>query len=70
MNLKLYGLFGMSYDYYTWETLNCVSEDVDKLRFYAGEDEPELDITTEAASSNLFGVSEIRHWYIREVKAI
>jgi hypothetical protein len=70
MNLKLYGLFQMSYDYHTWETLNYVSADVDRLLAYAEGDDDELPITTDGEASKLLGRKETRHWYIKEVDSL
>jgi hypothetical protein len=70
MTFKLYGLFEMSYDYHTWETLNCVSAEVDRLLAYAGGDDDELPIATDAEASKLLGWKETRHWYIKEVNVV
>ena len=70
MKEKLYGLFEVSYDYHTWETLNCVSEDVDRLRILATLEEEDSPITTEEVASINFGRREQRHWYIKEVNVI
>ena len=70
MNLKVYGLFEMSYDYHTWETLNCVSADVCRLLAYAKGDEEGLPVVVNGEASKLLGWKETRHWYIKEVNVI
>ena len=44
--MKLFGLFEYTYDYYEWEELQVASSDESKLREWANNNLPDLEIFT------------------------
>lgn len=64
------GLFYMSYDYYEWENLICISQDEAKLNQRAALDDPKLQVVFSDKESNMLAESEIPHYLIKDVETI
>ena len=71
---KMYGLFACSYNYYKWEDIICVSEDVDKLINaaieYITQDHYVNDYTLDVITHEDWESKEKKHFYIKEVTAL
>ena len=71
----MYGLFCMTYDYYEWEDLICVSRKVDKLIDRAklpndfGDVTPLINKVAGESNKELME-GEVRHLLIKEIKVI
>ena len=64
------GLFYMSYDYYEWENLICISQDEAKLNQRAALDDPKLQVVFSDEESSGLAESEMRHYLIKDVETI
>ena len=64
------GLFYMSYDYYEWENLICISQDEAKLNQKAALDDPKLQVVFSDEESNRLAESELAHYLIKDVETI
>ena len=70
----MYGLFEYSYDYYEWETLECISDDknkleVEQLRLVEGENYISKRAFDEHEHNELASV-EAPHYYIKKVTVL
>ena len=74
--MKMYGLFSMTYDYYEWEDLICVSRKVDKLIDQVKKlprdfgDVPPLINKVAGESNKELMEREVRHLLIKEIEVI
>lgn len=64
------GLFYMTYDYYEWENLICISQDEAKLNQKAALDDPKLQVVFSDEESNRLAESELPHYLIKDVETI
>ena len=64
------GLFYMSYDYYEWENLICISQDEAKLNQRAALDDPKLQVVFSDEESSKLADSELPHYLIKDIETI
>lgn len=71
--MGMFGLFKISFDYYTWKDLVCVSDSSEKLeqRYYTKEKESHYPLYSEEKSKEIRkGRTEEFHYTISEVEVI
>lgn len=64
------GLFYMSYDYYEWENLICISQDEEKLNQRAALDDPKLQVVFSGEESSKLAERERPHYLIKDIETI